>query len=97
MEYLDKYGFSDSEIEYLYNELDELDINELSMHEDRVCNIINYLKSIGIKNIKKLIIDRIELFYMSSSIIKKRFDDSDIPNIVELINEDFINFELLDL
>lgn len=97
MEYLDKYGFSDSEIEYLYNELDELDINELSLHEDRVCNIINYLKSIGIKNIKKLIIDRIELFYMSSSIIKKRFDDSDIPNIVELINEDFINFELLDL
>ena len=46
--YLKNYGFTKEDIKDIYNNLDEEDVHELIIHEDRIINILNYLKSIGI-------------------------------------------------
>ena len=48
MDYLKNYGFTKEDIKDIYNNLDEEDVHELIIHEDRIINILNYLKSIGI-------------------------------------------------
>ena len=45
MDYLKDFGFTVEEIKYLCDELDEEDVHELIIHENRVINILKYLKS----------------------------------------------------
>ena len=80
-----------------YINLDEEDVHELIIHEDRIINILNYLKSIGITNLKEIIRCRTELFYISSSIIKRAFASCNEKNIIKLINEDVSNFDLINI
>lgn len=97
MDYLKDFGFTKDDIKYLYDNLDEEDVHELIIHEDRITNILKYLKSIGINNLKDVIENRTELFYISSSTVKRAFNNSNVKNIVKLINEDVSNFDLINL
>ncbi len=97
MDYLKDFGFSKNDIKELYNCLEEEDVHELTIHEDRIVNILKYLKSIGIKNLKDIVKCRTELFYISSSNVKKAFSSCSEKNIIELINEDVSNFDLIEL
>lgn len=97
MDYLKDFGFTKEDIKYLYDTIDEEDIHELIIHEDRITNILKYLKSIGITNLKDVIEFRTELFYISSSIVKRAFTNTNIKDIVKLINEDVSNFDLINL
>lgn len=97
MDYLKNYGFTKEDIKDIYDNLDEEDVHELIIHEDRIINILNYLKSIGITNLKEIIRCRTELFYISSSIIKRAFASCNEKNIIKLINEDVSNFDLINI
>lgn len=97
MDYLKDFGFTKDDIKYLYDNLDEEDIHELIIHEYRITNILKYLKSIGINNLKDVIENRTELFYISSSIVKRSFNNTNVKDIVKLINEDVSNFDLINL
>ena len=97
MDYLKDFGFTVEEIKYLCDELDEEDVHELIIHENRVINILKYLKSIGLENIKDVVRCRTELFYINSSIVKKAFSNVDLEKTVKLINEDISNFDLVNL
>ena len=97
MDYLKKFNFTNKDIQFLYDELDEMDIHELIIHEDRVINILKYFKSIGINNLKEILRCRTDLFYINSSIIKKAFSDVNIEETVKLINEDVSNFDLINI
>ncbi len=97
MDYLKEFGFTKDDIKYLYDNLDEEDVHELIIQEDRITNILKYLKSIGINNLKDVIENRTELFYISSSTVKRAFNNSNVKNIVKLINEDVSNFDLINL
>ena len=97
MDYLKNYGFTKEDIKDIYNNLDEEDVHELIIHEDRIINILNYLKSIGITNLKEIIRCRTELFYINSSIVKKAFSNVDLEKTVKLINEDISNFDLINI
>ena len=97
MDYLKDFGFTKDDIKYLYDNLAEEDIDELIIHEYRITNILKYLKSIGINNLKDVIENRTELFYISSSIVKRSFTNTNVKDIVKLINEDVSNFDLINL
>ena len=43
MDYLKNYGFTKEDIKDIYNNLDEEDVHELIIHEDRIINILNYI------------------------------------------------------
>lgn len=95
MDYLNKY-LSKEDMEYLLKKMDGNDVNYLVMHEDKICEIIEYLLSIGVKNIKEIIEYKVEIFYEAIETIKEVIKENGMEETVSLINDDIINFNLFD-
>lgn len=94
MEYLKEY---DIDTEFLEEKLDDKDIDYISLYENKIKNIVEYLNEKNINDIEGLLAFRTPLFYNELDTIKDAFDNSSIDNLVELINEDPANFELIGL
>ena len=97
MEYLKIFNLTDKDIEDITNSIDEMDINEISMKEEKVIEILKYFLSIGITNIKDIIIYKTYLLYDDIVNIKDKFNKYGNINIIKLINEDAVNLELIGL
>lgn len=93
MDYFKKYGLNDEEIDDIKNYIDNDDVNNYYVNELDVIEILDYLISIGIDNIKDILKYKANIFYEKLDNIKKSFDNR--KNIVKLINEDITNFELI--
>ena len=94
MEYLDEFGFNENDIEEVYNTLSEDDLNEMIVKEDRVKEILKLLTDKGIINLKDIVLYRTNIFYLNPGTIKSALETKE--GIVEKINEDIMNFELLE-
>ena len=89
-------------IEFLNKYLDNTSINEINVKLDNTilynlnCNmknvleIINYLRSIGIINIKDLIIYKTDLFLDNKDDIINLFSKFNIDDIVNKINNNYV-------
>lgn len=97
MEYLKIFNLTDEDIKDITNSIDEMDINEISMKEEKVIEVLKYFISIGITNIKDIIIYKTYLLYDDINTIKDKFNKYGNINIIKLINEDAINLELIGL
>lgn len=97
MEYLKIFNLTDEDIKDITNSIDEMDINEISMKEEKVIEILKYFISIGITNIKDIIIYKTYLLYDDIETIKDKFNKYSNINIIKLINEDAVNLELIGL
>ena len=97
MEYLTKYNLTTEDINDIINTIDEEDKLELELNEERVSSIIDYLLSIGLTNIKDIIINKPNLFYDDVNSIKERIEKHSNTNIIELLKEDAINFDLIGM
>ena len=97
MEYLKKYNLTDEDINEIINSIDEMDINEISMKESKIEEILRYFISIGITNLKDIIIYKTYLLYDDVEVIKDKINKYGNINIIKLINEDAINFDLIGL
>ena len=97
MEYLTKYNLTTEEINDIINTIDEEDKLELELNEERVSSIIDYFLSIGLTNIKDIIINKPNLFYDDVNSIKERIEKHSNTNIIELLKEDAINFDLIGM
>ena len=97
MEYLKKFNLTDDDIKKIYNSIDEMDINEITMKEEKIEKILKYFISIGITNIKDIIIYKTYLLYDDLENIKEKIDKYGNNNIIKLINEDAVNFDLIGL
>ncbi len=97
MEFLHKYHFTDEDINELMQNLEPMDIAEFSMHEERIDQIFQYLYSLNITNFKELLCYRPNLFYESVDCIKKAIENAEDNNIILLLQEDPMNFELIGL
>ena len=95
MEYLDEFGFNENDIEEVYNTLSEDDLNEMIVKEDRVKEILKLLTEKGIINLKDIVLYRTNIFYINPGTIKSALETKE--GIVEKINEDIMNFELINL
>lgn len=93
MDYFKKYGLNDEEINDIKNYIDNDDANNYYVNELDVIEILDYLISIGIDNIKDILKYKANIFYEKLDNIKKSFDNR--KDIVKLINEDITNFELI--
>lgn len=97
MEYLTKYNLTTEDIKDITNFIDEGDKLELELNEERVSSIIDYFLSIGLTNIKDIIITKPNLFYDDVNSIKMRIEKYSNTNIIELLKEDPINFDLIGI
>ena len=97
MEYLTKYNLTTEDIKDITNFIDEGDKLELELNEERVSSIIDYFLSIGLTNIKDIIINKPNLFYDDVNSIKMKIEKYSNTNIIELLKEDAINFDLIGM
>ena len=97
MEYLTKYNLTTEDIKDITSSIDEDDKLELELNEERVSSIIDYFLSIGLTNIKDIIITKPNLFYDDVNSIKMRIEKYSNTNIIELLKEDPINFDLIGI
>ena len=93
MNYIKNYSLTDEDIKEIEEYLSDEDINNYYVSELRVAEILDYLKSLGIKNIKDILMYKSNIFYESVNTIKKNIPNDKI--IIELINEDYQNLDRL--
>lgn len=96
MEYLKKYNLSETDINEILNNIDELDYKELMFNQENVEEILRYFIGVGITDIKSILMFKTYLLYDNLENIKNAINNSD-KNIIKLINEDIMNFDIIGL
>lgn len=96
MDYLMKFNLTKSDINEIINNIDDMDLLEFNMYEERISKIISYLLSKNITNIKDIIIKKTLLFYETFEHIKELIDSCN-KEMIYLLNEDAFNFSLLGI
>ncbi len=98
MNYLKEYGYSEEEIQEILNYNYPNIITNLTLNQDEVQKIIDYLLGIGIEkeSIKELFMYQVGLFFKTIDEIKTSFDEYELDSIVKSLNYDVNNVELID-
>lgn len=97
MDFLKKYGLSDDDINIIKNNNYENIINIVIYNKNNVCEVIDYLLSIGIElpTLSQILSDRLDLFMKSVDEIRDSFDKFNINNLVTIINDDIANLKFI--
>ena len=97
MDFLKKYSLTDEDITIIKNNNYENVINIIIYNKNNVCDVIDYLLSIGIdvSTISQMLSDRLDLFLKSVDDIKTSFDKFNIGNMVTIINDDIANLKFI--
>ena len=72
-------------------------IKVIIYNKENVCEVIDYLLSIGISvpTLAQMLSDRLDLFMMSVDNLKISFDKFNIKNLVTIINDDIANLKFI--
>ena len=97
MDFLKKYNISDEDLNIIKNNNYEDIINIIIYNKNNVCDVIDYLLSIGIEipTLSQMLSDRIDLFLKSVDDIKTDFEKFNVDNLVTIINDDIANLKFL--
>ena len=97
MDFLKSYGLSDQDITIIKNNNYESVINVIMYNKASVCEVIDYLISIGISvpTLSQILSDRLDLFLRPIDSIKVSFDRFNLKNIVAIINDDIANLKFI--
>lgn len=97
MDFLLKYGLSDEDINIIKNNNYESIINVVIYNKNNVCDIADYLLSIGIEvpTLAQILSDRLDLFLKPIDYIKESFDKFNVDNLVTIINDDIANLKFI--
>ena len=68
MDYLKEYNLSETDIEEIVNNIDEMDRMEYEIHEENICKILDYLKEKDF-DIKKLLMYKSYMFYTKYEVL----------------------------
>ncbi len=97
MDFLKKYNISDDDINIIINNNYDNVINTIIFNKDSVCEVIDYLLSIGIEEptLAQMLSDRLDLFMKSVDEVRDAFDMFNIENMVTIVNDDIANLKFL--
>ena len=98
MDFLKKYNISDDDINIIINNNYDNIINTIIFNKDSVCEVIDYLLSIGIEEptLAQMLSDRLDLFMKSVDEVRDAFDMFNIENMVTIVNDDIANLKFLN-
>lgn len=94
MNYLKDLGISENTINEIIEKNDEAIIPTFEYNQEKITDIINYLRYVGIKNIDQLLIYEVDLFLKDYEEIKKLIRVEDFETIYN-INNDWMYIEEL--
>ncbi len=94
MDFLLKEGFKQELIDELKEKYDVSILEQLSLEEENVKDVIHYFQKIGITHIDKILLSHIEVFTKDIIEVKDAFLKHNIKETVDNINKDikFIDF-----
>ena len=95
MKFLLDKGISQEVIDKLRIKYDESILDIVDLEEGNVVEVIDYLKSIGVKDIETLLIYNISIFTTEVDEIKAAFEKQNIPAFVDEINDDITIIDML--
>jgi len=95
MEYLKKFNLTDDDLLEISESLDDMDYREIVNKENKIESILKYFISIGITNVKDIILYKSYILHDSLFVIKDKLENVSDMNIIRLINEDVNNFSLI--
>lgn len=97
MDFLKKYDISDEDINIIKNNNYENIINVIIYNKNNVCEVIDYLLSIGIElpTLSQMLSDRLDLFLKPVQVIRDGFDKFNVSNLVTIINDDISNLKFI--
>lgn len=97
MDFLKKYGLTDDDINIIKNNNYDNVINIIIYNKNNVCEIIDYLLSIGIEvpTLAQMLSDRLDLFIQPIDDLKVAFDKFNVENLVTIINDDIANLKFI--
>lgn len=93
MEFLKNNGFSIEEINEILNKYDEDTIDTFLFNQDNVEEVIAYFKDFGILNIPKLMLERIDIFYLPTIKLKELFSHYEKESIIQSLDYDASIFD----
>lgn len=97
MDFLKKYELTDDDINIIKNNNYANIINIIIYNKNNVCEVIDYLLSIGIEvpTLAQMLSDRLDLFIQPIDSIKLAFDKFNVDNLVTIINDDIANLKFI--
>lgn len=93
MDFLRNKGFSDKEIQEILKIYDEEIIDTFLLNKENVIEVIDYLKDYGIKDIPKLMMERIDIFYLTYTTIAELFSHYEKQSVIETLDYDAAIFD----
>ena len=91
MIYLKEYNLSDEDLQEIYDSLSDENWYNITTYESRVCDLLDYFKSIGITNFKDIFLTKPNIFYKNAKEMRKYIEDSKEKEQMNTINNDEIN------
>ena len=88
MNFLLEDGFSMDLIDQMTKRYDDGILDQFSLEEENVQDVIRYFQKIGIQKIDVLLLTRIEVFMKDINEVKDAFLHHNIKQVVEEINKD---------
>lgn len=93
MEFLKNSGFTDNDINAILDKYDEDTISSFLFNKNNVKEVIKYLKEYGIRNVPKLMLERIDIFYIPCIKVKELFSHYEKNSIIETLDYDASIFD----
>lgn len=90
IDFLKKCDLTDNEIKEIEEVNSDSNLYNLNSNEFDVIKMIDYLRKIGIKNIKEILMYNIDVFFNSFDEFKDRFNKKD-KKIMNIINFEYDN------
>ncbi len=97
MDYLEKYNLKKEDITKIRKRFNKDIVNKFEVMEDNVCQVLDYLTSLNIKNIKNLILNRPDICFMDADILKEKISKFDSQLIKFVFDEDEQNLMNFDI
>jgi len=96
MEFLKSKGFSNFEINKITERYNSDILYNFSFNSDNVSEVIDYFVEYGIKNIPKLMLERIDVFLVAVENLKEIFSHYEKEYIIRVLDEDSSIFDELE-
>lgn len=97
IEYLKNYNLDDNDIDEIKKKFNKDIINKFEVMESTVISVFEYLKSIGITNIKNIIMYRPDICFSNIEFLKEKVSKIDSSLIKFIIEQDPQNLINLDI
>ncbi len=93
MQFLKDYGFTDHDIDDLEKKYGDEDLKLFIFNQDNVIDVIQNLQEYGIKDIPKLMLERIDIFYLPWERLEELFSRYEKDSVIASLDYDAAIFD----